>query len=210
MGKQFGDDVATLNVITSVLKLRMSKGELRPGDIDQMENEIFTKLSNVNRGIALDQFHPRLVANAKRKLSSFDQSGMPLINDTSVEVPPADRSISTQNQGYRKHAMLFKLTKTRAQPSMDLQDINAAPQYGFDTVEHENSGASTQRQTIDQSRNSIIQKPKIGKGYEMIRDALSQNRKGNATVSNRNASMIFPDSSSRIPILVTKENQLGR
>ena len=77
MGKKFGDDTETLGLISGVLKARMTKGELMPGDIDTMENDIFSKLSNRNRGVALDQFHPRIVANAARKHQVIDMHGIP-------------------------------------------------------------------------------------------------------------------------------------
>ena len=49
--------------------------QLKPEDIDQMEEEIFQKLSNVNTNIALDAFHPRLVATGKRKNTNLDKYG---------------------------------------------------------------------------------------------------------------------------------------
>jgi len=62
----------------------MKKGEtLKPDDIDKMENDIFQRLSNESRAIAIDAFHPRLVANANIKRCGLDKHGMPIQNDNS-------------------------------------------------------------------------------------------------------------------------------
>lgn len=54
-----------MQVIVNVLGKHIQDGkDLAPGDIDTIEREIFQKLSNKNSNIALDQFHPRLIANA--------------------------------------------------------------------------------------------------------------------------------------------------
>ena len=74
MAKQFGDDAATMKIISKAIKTKMteSKEQLKPADIDQIENEIFKKLSNTNREIALDAFHPRLIANPNLKRSELN------------------------------------------------------------------------------------------------------------------------------------------
>ena len=65
MGKQFGDDPFSMQVIVNVLGKHIKDGkDLTPSDIDSIEREIFQKLSNKHSNIALDQFHPRLIANA--------------------------------------------------------------------------------------------------------------------------------------------------
>ena len=65
MGKQFGDDPATMKIISNTLFAYIKEGQqLRPQDLDSMEKDIFQRLSNQARNIALDQFHPRLIANA--------------------------------------------------------------------------------------------------------------------------------------------------
>ena len=53
-----------------------------------MEKDIFTRMSNLNQNIALDQFHSRLVKNAHIKRSGLDKFGVPLeSNDTSFQGP---------------------------------------------------------------------------------------------------------------------------
>ena len=55
MGGKFGDDPGTLKVISSILQGYIKDGrKLKPDDIDQMETDIFQRLSNVSKNIALD------------------------------------------------------------------------------------------------------------------------------------------------------------
>jgi len=57
---------------------------LQASDIDQIESDIFWRLGNTSKNIALDQFHPRLVTNAHLKRTGLDKYGVPLQNnDTS-------------------------------------------------------------------------------------------------------------------------------
>lgn len=60
---------------------------LKTEDIDKIEDDIFTKLSNMSKGIALDVFHPRLVANANIKHSGQDKYGVPIKNENSFLNP---------------------------------------------------------------------------------------------------------------------------
>ena len=79
MGKQFGDDQATLKVISTVLQTYVQNGKpLKADDIDQMEHEIFKRISNTSSNIALDQFHPRLVTKAQKKVTGLDKHGVPI------------------------------------------------------------------------------------------------------------------------------------
>ena len=77
MCKQFGDDPNTLKVIRNVIQLYVKDGsQLQAKDLDNVEQDIFQRLSNTNNNIALDVFHPRLVEKAeRRKLSGFDKFG---------------------------------------------------------------------------------------------------------------------------------------
>ena len=137
-----------------------------PVDIDQIDQDIFQRLSNCAKGIALDAFHPRLVANANLKKNGNDKYGMPIPNDnsflTAIEQPqqqvtPSSRAQTTNQAGYRKHSNFFKLSKT-VQPTIDLQDPCSAIQYGGAEANTE-CGASTQR-SVDQNsiRNGILRK----------------------------------------------------
>lgn len=55
MGKQFGDDSVSLQIIVNVLKKHIKDGQdLCPQDIDLIEREIFQRLSNTSTNIALD------------------------------------------------------------------------------------------------------------------------------------------------------------
>jgi len=77
MGKQFGDDESTLQIISNVIKGYMNSGKkLKAGDIDSMEDDIFKRLGNGSNQIALDQFHTRLVSNANKKSTGLDKFGM--------------------------------------------------------------------------------------------------------------------------------------
>ena len=76
MAKQFGDDPSTMQIISSVITSSVKEGQvLKPTDLDQMEKTIFQRLSNVAENIALDQFQPRLVANAHKTKKYVDKYG---------------------------------------------------------------------------------------------------------------------------------------
>ena len=170
MGKQFGDDPNTLQIISSVVKNRMRKAEtLRPDDIDKMENDIFQRLSNQARAIAIDAFHPRLVANANIKRNGLDKHGMPIPNDNSfmsVMAPQNHQSptgrAQTTNQGYRKHSHFFKLSKT-TQPAFDLKDsrskVNGEDHYFDSTVEESRIGPKFHRHSVGGGPGSNLKSP---------------------------------------------------
>lgn len=76
-------------MISTVLSNNLQDGKkLKPADLDQMEKDIFTRLSNLNQNIALDQFHSRLVTNAHIKRTGLDKFGVPIeSNDNSFQGP---------------------------------------------------------------------------------------------------------------------------
>ena len=99
-----------------------------------MEKDIFQRMSNTSTNIAIDQFHPRLVANAHIKHSGLDKYGIPLhsgetsfIEDHS-SVTAANIRAQTSNQGFRKYTKFFKFSKT-ANPSIDIATGQACSQY---------------------------------------------------------------------------------
>ena len=76
MGKQFGDDAETLKIISGVIRTHLKDGrKIKPEDIDSIEHEIFTRISNTNTNIALDVFHPRLVEKSNRKCMDLNHYG---------------------------------------------------------------------------------------------------------------------------------------
>ena len=130
MGGKFGDDPGTLKVISSILQGYIKDGrKLKPDDIDQMETDIFQRLSNVSKNIALDQFHPRLVVNAhKEKSSKLDPNQNMRIEsgensfDLSIQSPqkqPQVRAQTSNGQGFRKYAKFFKSNASTAQASIE-------------------------------------------------------------------------------------------
>ena len=49
--------------------------QLKPADIDVMEAEVFQRICNTNKHIALDSFHTRLVDQPNRKRQGLNKGG---------------------------------------------------------------------------------------------------------------------------------------
>ena len=76
MQKQFGDDQATTDIISQVIKEKVQPSKsMMPNFIDEIEQEIFNRISNNLQNIAMNEFQPGLIGNAaKQKPTVFANS----------------------------------------------------------------------------------------------------------------------------------------
>ena len=73
---------------------------LKPDDIDQIEVELFQRLGNTSKNIALDAFHSRLVPNAHIKRTGLDKFGVPIesIDNSFEKTAPASPNNNARAQ----------------------------------------------------------------------------------------------------------------